>query len=762
MVLRYIITLLIGIIFIDNSAAQDIPIGTWRDHLPYSDGVSVTKNGNLVYCAANSAIFIYDEEDSSIEKLNLVNGLSDIGINKIKHVPSNNRVVVAYKNGNLDIILEDKTIYNLSFIKNSSSIGNKTINHIEVVNEFAYLSTGLGIIVLNTDKLEIADTYNYTSSGNIITNAVTFDNVNIYAASDNGVYFADKNSLNLSDFNTWNIIPELGNLKYNGIVFFGNQLFASYDDPAWQADTLFTKNAGVWEKFPATFTPKNITGLSISNNRLIEIADQTLMIYDNLLNFIEQIWYINSQSNLNASEAIIDDNNYWIADGNYGLLKKSDNFNTEIILPNGPSNSSAFNMDLIEEELWSVSGAYNSFKTANLVSHKSEGNWIDMPINISDANGNTAFDMIAVAINPNNPSNAYIGSWGSGLYEYNNNQITAIYNAQNSSLDSTFFGSTIVASLAFDENNNLWITSSSSQINMKTPSNTWYKFSFPGLISGGITSTLIIDDNNRKWIGLKDRKSIIVFDDNETLDNPNDDQTILLTQTTNEIPGVNLNSMAKDLDGEIWIGTDEGIAVFYNPSEVLNQTIKAERIYIQQDGQTQILLEREVITTIAIDGANRKWIGTQTSGVFLMSEDGTEEVEHFTTENSPLFSNNILDIVINHKTGEIFFGTEKGLVSYKGTATEADDDFNDVFVYPNPVREDYTGTIAIRGLVEDTDVRITDVSGNIVYQTKSLGGQAIWDGNDMHGNRVQTGVYLLFNASQGGDKKYAAKILFIH
>jgi len=422
-------------------------------------------------------------------------------------------------------------------------------------------------------------------------------------------------------------------------------------------------------------------------------------------------------------------------------------------------------MDFLDDELWVVSGGYNIFNGVNLINHQSKGTWADVGKSMLEAFGNGAFDMVSVAINPNNLSNSYVGSWSSGLYEYNNDKITNIYNAQNSVLDSTFFGSTAIGALEFDNDNNLWVVSSFSTniLAVKTPDNNWHGYSFVGLASTSYNYTsMTIDDNNSKWMAAQKNNAIIVFNDNGTLDNTNDDQSIFLTTNNNEIPGARLESIVTDLDGEVWIGTDEGIAVFYNPSDVFDQTIKAERIYIQQDGQTQILLETEIVTSIAIDGANRKWIGTQSSGVFLVNEDGTEELLHFTTANSPVFSNNIFDIDINQKTGEIFFGTAKGLISYKGTATEPDEDFNNVFVYPNPVKEDFTGTIAIRGLVEDTDVRITDVSGNIVYQTTSIGGQAIWDGKDMYGNKVQTGVYLIFNGSQDGQKKYAAKILFIH
>ena len=267
----------------------------------------------------------------------------------------------------------------------------------------------------------------------------------------------------------------------------------------------------------------------------------------------------------------------------------------------------------------------------------------------------------------------------------------------------------------------------------------------------------MVDRNNYKWLISPKSKKVAVFDDNGTLSNTADDRI----QINSNMPGSKLYAIAEDKDGEVWVGTDEGVAVFYNSSSIFDENIEAEQILIQQDGITQILLESEGIYAIAIDGANRKWLGTQNSGVYLMSEDGTEEIEHFTTDNSPLFSNTVYDIVINDETGEVYFGTEKGLISYKGTATEPVSDFN-IFVYPNPVKPDYEGVIAIRGLVEDTDVRITDISGNIVYETTSLGGQAIWNGKDYYGNRVKSGVYMVFNGSQDGSKKAAAKILFIN
>ncbi|MCK7537537.1 MAG: hypothetical protein MZV63_44570 [Marinilabiliales bacterium] len=193
-------------------------------------------------------------------------------------------------------------------------------------------------------------------------------------------------------------------------------------------------------------------------------------------------------------------------------------------------------------------------------------------------------------------------------------------------------------------------------------------------------------------------------------------------------------SIAEDLKGVIWVGTDQGIVVYYNPENVFeSDNFYAQRIILTINGITQYLLKTEVVTSIALDGANRKWIGTNSSGVYLVSKDGTEELNHFTEDNSPLLSNRILDIGIDHESGEVYFATEKGLISYRGNATMGSDEFKDVYVYPNPVREDYEGDITIRGLVSDVNVKITDISGNLVYETTAEGGQATWNGKNFFG-----------------------------
>ena len=756
--------LLIFFIFQANLLfAQEFAVGTWQDYLPYSDAVSVTEANEVIYCATKSALFTYDKSDFSIERLSIVNGLSDIGLSKVRFNGFNNKIVVAYTNGNVDIIDKNKNITNLPAIKTTSIAGSKKINHIYFQGNLAYLSTGFGIVVLNMEKIEIVETYFFGPLGNsIITNAVTIDGSNIYAATDQGVYVANINSANLIDYNAWTLLPELGTLKYSSVVSFSNRLFASLDlssDTSGTIDTLYYNDGGVWQKFISS--GMDIKQLVVSNGVLSVVQKSGISLYNLSLNNTENILSVNGFW-FNPNDVFTDDKGLvWAADNFSGLIKIRSSTEREFIIPNSSASSNVYQLDFSEDELWVVSGGDNIFLQENLVNHKSNNEWRNMDLLINDANGNSTFDMISVAINPNNSSNVFTGSRSSGLYEYNDDKVVNIYNAQNSALDSFSSGSTAISALSFDEDGNLWTVSSFSTniLAVKTADNNWENFSFTGMTSStSLYPAMLIDQNGYKWIIKAQDNAVIVFDDNKTIEDKSDDRMIL----NDNIPGAALHSIVEDKDGEIWIGSDEGVAVFYNPSSVFDEDIEAEQIFIEQDGQTQILLETEVVTAITIDGANRKWIGTQTSGVYLMSEDGTTQIEHFTKENSPLFSNSIFDIVIDPKTGEVYIGTEKGLISYKGTATEGRGEYDNVYVYPNPVKPDFTGKIAIRGLIKDTDVRITDISGNIVYQTTSLGGQAVWDGRDFNGKKVQTGVYMIFNGSKNGDQKAAAKILIYH
>jgi ligand-binding sensor domain-containing protein len=321
---------------------------------------------------------------------------------------------------------------------------------------------------------------------------------------------------------------------------------------------------------------------------------------------------------------------------------------------------------------------------------------------------------------------------------------------------------------AFDQNGNLWITNCNvtNPLSVKINDGTWKSFNFSnlGLGANPTIGQIIINQYNQKWMVLPRGGGILVFDENGTWSTGDDKMKKLNAGIGNgNLPSNEIECLAEDKDGEIWVGTDKGIAVFYCPDQVFSASgCEAQQIFIEQDGHTQLLLETEVVTCIAVDGANRKWIGTMNSGVYLMSADGTSQIDHFTVDNSPLLSNEIRSIVIHPKTGEVFFGTAEGIISYRNDATEGLEDYTDVYVFPNPVQPGYEGPIAITGLVENANVKITDISGGLVYQTKSLGGQAIWYGKNFKGEKAHSGVYLVFCSNDDGSKTYVTKILLVN
>jgi hypothetical protein len=314
-----------------------------------------------------------------------------------------------------------------------------------------------------------------------------------------------------------------------------------------------------------------------------------------------------------------------------------------------------------------------------------------------------------------------------------------------------------------DDDRNLWITQTEvpGSIKMLKPDGAWV-INYDLTINAPTIGDIIIARNGYKWVVLPRGFGLFVLDDNGTPENFTDDRSVktLVRDNDNRIIS-NVYSIACDLEGNIWVGTDQGPFIYYSPDRIFEEEITAFRIKIPRNDGTDLadyMLGTERITSMAIDGANRKWLGTSASGVYLLSPDGTSQIHNFNELNSPVLSNNISSISVDNKTGEVWIGTSQGVQSYRGNAIEGGEKFSGVYSFPNPVREDFPGNVTVTGLVRDTQVKITDISGNLVFETMSDGGMATWDLNNYKGQRVSTGVYLVFCASPDG-KSVVTKIL---
>lgn len=455
------------------------------------------------------------------------------------------------------------------------------------------------------------------------------------------------------------------------------------------------------------------------------------------------------------------------------MMLQTGTYSYREIHPNGPANTSVDRMSVAGSKLWVTSGGFdgagNNEWLRNGIYSYIDDNWQTYKLD-------SVADVYAVIVDPSDPNKVDIGSWGWGLVELANSQVTNVYGLSNSSLvASTTVGTKYkwigISGFAFDNDHNLWMTNSNTgnTFSVKKTDGTWRTFPINNSLNPIEIGDMVIDDFGQKWTTFPHNSpgdyGILVFSDNNTIDNPADDQYKFLNTAVGNgaLPSITVLSIAKDLDGNIWVGTDKGIAVFYSPGNVFtNNNFDSQQILVELGGYAQYLLETESVSAIAIDGANRKWMGTQNSGVFLMSADGTQQLLQFNTDNSPLASNEISSITIDQQTGEVFFGTSEGIFSYKHTATEGGEQFSGVYAYPNPVKDTYHGPIAVKGLAKNSDVKITDVSGTVIFSTKAMGGQAVWDGNNFNGQRAQSGVYLVFCANDDGSQTIVTKILFLN
>lgn len=740
-----------------------IPNGSWRDHLPYTGAIKIAEVNGKIFCATNGGLFSYNTADNSLQRYSKVNGLSDIDISTIGYSGETKTLMIGYRNGNLDLIRND-TIHNLPDIKMKTIIGDKSVNNICFYRNYAFLACNFGVILLDMNKIVIKDSYFFGPGGTQIkVNDIAFDGTYLYAATAEGIYKADHRDPNLVDYNAWTRLISLPDpeLEYRHIASMNGKLFTYYRNPSTNLDDIITVDETGWKKWDKGYSD-HFLHLTRQQDYLIFSSYYRTDVYN------ENETLVNTFSSLYCQHAMVDRNNQiWFADPEKGLGKFEPAGNT-FVAPNGPAYRDVGDIEIESGILWAGGGNLSSrYKGRGAYSlreeHWSNYNSLSYPVL------ETFYNISEVAIDPLDHGHVYGGSLGYGIVEFQDGNVTGIYDETSSILEPVpgfGHGFVNVAGLHFDPSGNLWISTSLSDypVYLIKRDKTWKKleFEYSGFGLATRVGDILPTSFHQQWL-LIERYGILAFsmDENGSV---KERAFNVINQEGETFDG--LYSIAEDRDGNIWVGTNRGPVIYYNAADILAEGATAgyQPAIPRKDGtqNADYLLVTEKINAIAVDGGNRKWIGTENSGVFLLSEDGKEELLHFNAENSPLPSNNVNSIAINHLNGEVFFGTDKGIFSFRGQSTEGSDDFEHVYVFPNPVREHYQGDITITGLVTDVNVKITDVSGNLIFETKAYGGQAIWDGRNFAGKKVNTGVYLVFCSNEDGSKTHVTKLLFIH
>ncbi len=756
------------------SLKSQIAIGEWRDHLSYRNVKKVIEADNKIYGITESgAMLYYNKTDNSLNKFSTVHGLSDIGVISGNYYSNDKTLVIGYKNGNINLIKKNN-ILTISDIKDNLLLGNKNINNIFILNNKAYLACGFGIVVIDLNRKEIKETYYLGDQGSKIEIFdITYDeNQYLYAATREGVYRADINNPNLIDYNNWEKLDFLPNAdkSFNHITYFNNNVYANYASSVDTADVIYRITGNTYDEFHAG-EYGNCLALKTCYNTLAVITNGKADFYNSDLE-IEK-----SKSIWDIQDAIKDnEGSYWLGMKWSGLYLDSYNDYRAYYSVPGPFISSVVDISIENNILWAAGGSkmspwsrYGAFTLSN--NEYTNINYLELP----ELSG--VYNISLVKIDPADPSHAWGGSHGYGIVEFRNNEVETIYDETNSvlkNIEGFDHGYIRITGMDNDSENNLWIVQSEVKDPLhvhKADNNEMINisFDFPGFGFNQSNGELVVTDDDHIWFILKNGSytGIFSFDYGEDIEDDSDyREKFFHVKNQNGKQFNKILTLNKDMEGNIWVGTSEGPVVYYNPEEAFSSNdFKGQQILIARDDDTDLadyLLGTSSITSIAIDGANRKWFGTQFSGAYLISEDEEKEIQHFTMENSPLLSNTILNIEIDQITGEVFFATDQGMISYRSDAISGKDDFSEVYVFPNPVREDYTGPVTITNLVENANVKITDISGNLVFETTGKGGMATWDGANFLGDRVHTGVYLVFCTNEDGSKTHVTKLLFIH
>ena len=732
----------------------------WTGYFSFATVGDIDEGNGRIYAASENAVFIFSTINGSTVTRSTINGLSGNVISSIYYSEAFDTLLIGYENGIIDVIVgNSENVITVVDIFNRVSIppDSKRINHFSESNGFVYISSGFGISLYDLGQLEFDDSYFIGDNGSQlnITQTTILDEY-IYASSTNGgVRRAIVNNSNIIDFNNWSTVA-IG--SYQGIASLDNTVYLASGSQLLQSTT--GTNFTPFQQLPETIEDLEANGLELSVT-----TENTVSIYNTggvLTNSFSNIPEFDSD----YSASVILNGSLFISTLGSGVIRVPLNGNeVSQILPNGPLRNDPFNINATINELWVVYGEYSiTYAPRNRrrgISHLTTDRvWNNIP---SDSVLG-ARDLSFISINPQNTNQVYISSFGSGLLEINDEVPTVLYNETNSSLQGIGANnnSVRVNGSAFDRQGNLWVANARvpNILNRLSPGGQFNAVSFendlPDVIGAlGIDDVVIAGDGSI-YLGTSNAgvagydpdtgNFARIFGEEEGANLPNDD----------------IRALALDRNGSLWIGTRRGLRVLFSPSSMFTESnVSTNAIIILQDGIPQELLNDQSVTEIVVDGANNKWVSTIDSGVFLFSPSGQETLFHFTEDNSPLPSNNVQDIALDPETGTVYFATTEGLVSFDGSNTGPAENLEEVIVYPNPVRPTFNGEVTIKGLTARTNVKITDLTGNLVHEENTIGGSITWDTRAFGRHRVASGVYLILITGPDALETQIAKLMII-
>lgn len=737
--------------------------GDWKTYLSHNEGIGTATRGGQVFTITKGGMYQYDPEFGEVITYSTVNGMSGINPTSIHHAESSGFIVIGYADGRIDYFSDPSEFRYITDINRNTFITQKGINAFESEGALLYIAMESGLAIYNlaeefpdTDVTQFADNPSKLS----VTSLAIFDE-KIYVLLENGgFYSAPVDFPNLKDPAIWQ--DESGSQglpvteRFIQIAARSGELFGLSDTTVWRFDGMAWEEYTGWdEPWDHIYVTENAFGGSRFNR--IQMKHNEGPTYN---------FFITGRA---RNVSVLGPNTFGIATGFEGGIL-FDSWEITNTTPAGPRSNDCVRIAAANGELYIAPIGYNQAFTptpsALGIYYFSQSDGWQILDRTSGALPDSVSTGFARAWYDQQTERAYLGSWGAGLLELQQGVVENYETCQDGlsvifpPCNLTNVENTRISGIQMDPQGYLWVSLDFAQdpLMVRTPEGQWIPANRNRLPADDHFTELILDDFGNKWI-LNNEAGIILYNDQQTPENPADDFSLTLRSGINSgnLPSNDVYSMAKDHDGFVWVGTTQGVTVFYDTYSFTQGVIvdASPPVY-----QRFPLLKDAIIRSIAVDGGNRKWLGTD-DGVYLVSPDGDEIIFQFNVENSPLLSNTVNDIEIDPTTGEVFFATALGLISFQGDATEPASDCSGLTVFPNPVRPEYTGPVTIRGTGAESSVRITTVSGLLVKEIQAEGGTAVWDGRDTYGKRVQSGVYLALSADRNGESGCAGKFVFL-
>jgi hypothetical protein len=755
---------LIVLLVCNFTVAQDFS-NSWEGLFSFTTIVDIKESATSVYAASENAVFIYDLSSRTFTTLTTVNGLSGDEISQIHYSEDKSVLVIGYENGLLQIIDQDGEVIDVVAIKDKQVIppDDKRINEFKESGDLIYIATDFGIAIYNLDRLEFDDTYFIgDNGGQIEILSIEIYQDFLYAATrSSGIRRASIIDPFLIDFMNWS---EINGSLFSEVTSFNSQLYGlSLSRQVFQMGTA---------NFQPTTTTLNAVAIDAhSSDVFFTVATpNAIQVFDT--NFVEILSLTTLGGlNYNFTQAISLGNDLFIGTETAGMIRVNiqDQTDFEFIVADGPTRNRAFSIAASPDELWVAYGdydeLYNPFPLERLgVSHLVvEEGWtnFEAPDVLNIASIST------ITINPDNTDEVYLNSMHDGLLEFTDGVATTLYGINNSTLESILppaIDFVRISNSVFDNQGNLWSLANKvdNALNRRTPSGQWTSFDVSEEVASiaidqGITR-IVANNNGTIFFGTI-ANGLVGFDP-------------ATNQFANLIDDVGLGNLVNsyvttlrlDLNGQLWIGSNQGLRVLFNPNSMFSENPSDARSIIIEDtnGIPRELLADEAVLDIEIDGNNNKWVATASSGAFLFSPSGRETLFQFTTDNSPLPTNSVNDIAIDESTGKIYFATDKGIVAFQGErSSKPQEDLENVRAFPNPVRPGFDGNVTIDGLTDRARVKITDIEGNLVYEAVSQGGSIPWDTRSFSGNKVASGVYFLFISTRDNIETTVSKLMIV-